>query len=215
MKKWIGIIVIMTAVLAAAGCSQNAGRTAPKQLELGQKYLLEYNYEEAAAAFQKALEIEPKQMDAYLGLAKAYRKMGEDEQELSILEDAREVIAAGYDEKDSLFEATAQILDRLADLYAQSGETDRAGEVAELADSIHVEIAFESQQSAETRGPQKPSEGTSSFSEEADGSGSREESDDSGSHEEAAAGGEAENGLRDLRGALEARSRHIRRICFL
>ena len=205
MKKWIGIIVIMAAVLAAAGCSQSAGRTAQEQLELGQKYLLEYNYEEAVIAFQKALKIEPKQMDAYLGLAKAYRKMDENELELSILEDAREVIAASYDEKDSLFEATAQILERLADLYVRGGETDRAGEVAELADSIHVEIAFESQQSAETRGPQDPSEETSSFSEEDDDSDSHEENDDNGSYEEDAAGGEAENGLRELRGTLEAR----------
>ena len=42
------------------------------QLELAQRYLLEEDYEQAIAAFEIIIEIDPKNVDAYLGLAEAY-----------------------------------------------------------------------------------------------------------------------------------------------
>ncbi len=47
-----------------------------KQLDLGQQYLLNLEYEEAVAAFEIAIEIEPKNVDAYMGMAEAYIGMG-------------------------------------------------------------------------------------------------------------------------------------------
>ena len=43
-----------------------------RQLELAQRYLLEEDYEQAIAAFEIVIEIDPKNVDAYLGLAEAY-----------------------------------------------------------------------------------------------------------------------------------------------
>ena len=46
-----------------------------KRLQLGQKYLTEAKYEEAVIVFQKILKIDPKQMEAYEGIAQAFEEM--------------------------------------------------------------------------------------------------------------------------------------------
>ncbi len=57
--------------------SENKARELQKQLDLGQQYLEEMNYEEAAAAFEAAIEIDPMNVDAYLGLVEVYIRTGE------------------------------------------------------------------------------------------------------------------------------------------
>ena len=47
-------------------------REVRKQLKLGQKYIEEMNYEEAIASFEKALEIDPMSVEAYIGIADAH-----------------------------------------------------------------------------------------------------------------------------------------------
>lgn len=59
---------------------------AKKQLELAQRYLLEEDYEQAIAAFEQVIEIEPKLTEAYLGLAEAYIESGDTEKALEVLQ---------------------------------------------------------------------------------------------------------------------------------
>lgn len=47
------------------------------QLDLGNKYLEEYEYEEAIACFAKAIEIDPMSVEAYLGLVEAYIELND------------------------------------------------------------------------------------------------------------------------------------------
>jgi Leucine-rich repeat (LRR) protein len=56
------------------------------QLSLGQKYLEELRYDVAILAFNRAIEIDPMNADAYLGLAQAYLGKGETENAISALE---------------------------------------------------------------------------------------------------------------------------------
>lgn len=58
---------------------------AMKQVDLGQKYLLSLDYEQAIAAFEIAIELEPKNVDAYLGMADAYVAMGDPARAIKIL----------------------------------------------------------------------------------------------------------------------------------
>ena len=51
----------------------SSGKRLERQLALGQKYLDAADYEQAIAAFQKAIDLNPESPDAYLGLAGAYR----------------------------------------------------------------------------------------------------------------------------------------------
>lgn len=70
---------------------------AKEQLELAQNYLLDLEYEQAVAAFDLVIELDPKNMDAYLGLAEAYLQLGKPEKALKTLQ-------RGYDEtEDEIF----------------------------------------------------------------------------------------------------------------
>ena len=78
-KKQIGIILGIISVVIAiiAGIIVINKKTAPsrelsKALDLGNKFLTELNYEEAVIAFNRAIEIDPMNVDAYVGIADAY-----------------------------------------------------------------------------------------------------------------------------------------------
>lgn len=60
-------------------------KKAAEQLDLGQQYLLDMEYEEAIAAFEIAIELEPKNTEAYRGMAEAYLAMGEPQKAIKIL----------------------------------------------------------------------------------------------------------------------------------
>ncbi|WP_312832224.1 tetratricopeptide repeat protein [Sedimentibacter saalensis] len=62
-----------------------------EQLSLGQKYLNELNYENAIIAFQKIIEVDPKNVPAYLGLADAYEKTDRNEEAIGALEKVIEI----------------------------------------------------------------------------------------------------------------------------
>ena len=64
------------------------------KLDLGEKYLEELKYEKAIATYKEVLKIDPKNLEAYLGIADAYVAMGEYEEALEILEE-------GYEETES------------------------------------------------------------------------------------------------------------------
>ena len=61
-----------------------------RQLDLGNKYLEEENYEQAIVEFDKAIAIDPMSADAYLGKAEAYIAIGD-------LDAAMETLQAGYE----------------------------------------------------------------------------------------------------------------------
>lgn len=81
-KKIWPIILIVIIIAVAAGViifNSTDGARFRKQLNLGQRYLSEMNYEEAVVAFNQAIEINPRNADAYLGLADAYLGLGDEE----------------------------------------------------------------------------------------------------------------------------------------
>ena len=61
-----------------------------EQLDLGNRYLEEMDYEQAIVAFNRAIEIDPMSVDAHLGLVEAYIRSGE-------FEMALEAAKKGYD----------------------------------------------------------------------------------------------------------------------
>lgn len=58
-------------------CGKSIEKQIAEQMELGQKYLEEMNYEEAVAAFQKVIQLDDKNVEAYLGLGQAFEKQAE------------------------------------------------------------------------------------------------------------------------------------------
>ena len=71
MKKRLhSLILTFALVLGLVACAK--APTWQEQYDLGVRYLSEGNYQEAIIAFTAAIEIDPKQADAYLGLFDAY-----------------------------------------------------------------------------------------------------------------------------------------------
>ncbi len=91
-KKNIIIIIIAAILLIGGGItaiavvnSHSASSGITDKLQLAERYLNEQNYEQAVIEFQKVLEIEPMNVDAYLGIADAYMGMGDTDKALEWL----------------------------------------------------------------------------------------------------------------------------------
>ena len=99
-KKKLIILVSVIVILAALVCvgifavSGNRAKRVADKLDLGEKYLEELEYEKALAAYKEVLKIDPKSVEAYLGMAEVYIAMGDYEEALEILEE-------GYEETES------------------------------------------------------------------------------------------------------------------
>lgn len=112
-KKWgaIGIIVVVLAALIVGISIYNipANRLS-RQLDLGNRYLEEQNYEQAVVEFNKAIEIDPMNVDAYLGKALAYESMGD-------LDKAIGTLQTGYEKSDD-----ERIKAKLVEVYLEQVE---------------------------------------------------------------------------------------------
>lgn len=92
------IIIILAGILVlglGAGITEIAVTNSPsykvsQSLTLAERYLSEQNYEQAIIEFENILEIEPMNVDAYLGLAKAYEKMGDIDKAIEVLREGLE-----------------------------------------------------------------------------------------------------------------------------
>ena len=78
---------------AAAEAEAELRRTLREQMRLGDRYLDELDFERAIAAYEEAIEIDPKNVDAYMGLAQAY--VG-----LQDYQSAIDILLEGEDETD-------------------------------------------------------------------------------------------------------------------
>ena len=95
-------------------------------ISTAQQYLTEQKYEQAIAKFQKIIEIDPKNADAYIGLAKAYIGQGDDDKAVEVLED-------GYNQTGD-----ARILEMLEEL--KTGDETSAETAKEAIETEIVEI---------------------------------------------------------------------------
>ena len=76
MKRVASIFLGAILVIGLCACTQKTP-TWEEQYDLGVRYLSERNYEEAIIAFVAAIEIDHKNVDAYLSLADAYAATGD------------------------------------------------------------------------------------------------------------------------------------------
>ena len=95
----MGSITLLVAALLVAGCGKSVEKQIAEQLELGNKYLTEASYEQAIVAFNKVIELDPKQADAYIGLTQVYVETADFEKAVQILENGKEYLEDSYDER--------------------------------------------------------------------------------------------------------------------
>ena len=86
MKKLIAILLCCVLLFGMAACQKPAPtQTAADLLDLGEKFLLELDYEQALVQFLKVIEIEPMNPRGYTGAAEAYIGLGDIENVKAIL----------------------------------------------------------------------------------------------------------------------------------
>ena len=93
------------ALLLASG---SKARDLSKQLGLGKRYLEEMDYDNALIAFNRAIEIDPKCEDAYIGAADAYIGKGGPENAEKILKKGLENVPGSELMKKKLEELTGE-----------------------------------------------------------------------------------------------------------
>ena len=122
MKRVFSLLLVLALTLSLAACGDSSAKW-QEQYDLGQKYLTEGNYEEAILAFTAAIEIDPKNPEAYLGLAYVY--IAQDD-----FDSAEEILTRGYELTQS-------------ELLKQKLEELRSGNVADQQGRIKRASAYD------------------------------------------------------------------------
>lgn len=109
-RLWELFALLLMVLIFLSACGQSVPGTTEDvswqdQYDLGIRYLSEGNYEEAIIAFTAAIEIDPKRMDAYIGMADAYYGLGDIDGAIRILTGALEIV----DNPDTLQEKLEEI----------------------------------------------------------------------------------------------------------
>ena len=149
---YIAIAIAVIVMGAVAVLSQKSGGESllGEKLELGQQYLVELSYDKAVLEFTDAINIEPKSADAYIGLAEAYKGLGDTEK-------AKETLEKGYElTGDERIKALLEELDK-AEVAAAETTTAETTAVAEtttaettVAETTTTEITTEETTVSET-----------------------------------------------------------------
>jgi tetratricopeptide (TPR) repeat protein len=85
-------VVFLSLLLLLAACGQKA-LTYEEQIDLGQRFLGDGDYEQAIVAFTAAIQIEPKLSPAYVGLADAHKGLGQPEEAVAAIRQGVEAIS--------------------------------------------------------------------------------------------------------------------------
>lgn len=128
-KKNILILVLILVVLAGAGIGgfflirgQMTEKVYKEKMSEGRKYLSQMRYEEAAAAFEFALEKNPDDETVYISLYRVHVAMGD-------MDEAARILQLGYSrlESERLYELLSSCMEKAGNLQTE----DETGEIVE------------------------------------------------------------------------------------
>lgn len=130
-KKLLSVLpatgVILIAVIAGIAIYNTPANRLSRQMDLGNRYLEEGNYEHAVIAFDEAISIDPMSAEAYIGKAGAYLGMDDYEQ-------AAEVYVAAFaamPDSEKMKDAAEKFFLDYAKKYIDSGNIERAVSILE------------------------------------------------------------------------------------
>jgi len=115
MKKLVSALLIPLLLLALAACGKPAAAIPNPPLVLGEKYLLDLDYEQALLQFDQAIRIEPKNPRGYLGKADALLHLDRQPEAASALADGAK--ATRGDAREALKSARAGVEKNPVDGY--------------------------------------------------------------------------------------------------
>ena len=131
MKKFI-LPLVLTFSVVLTGCANITSMRVNAQMKSAQKYLLEEDYEKAIVKLEKAISIDPKNVDAYILLAKAYQEADMQEEAEEIIDKIRDIngvrLSSIQEEKVSVLDSKRIYSEILNNFY----KTGIIGDVDEL-----------------------------------------------------------------------------------
>lgn len=136
-KHIIVLALILVFAIGIGGAAYSLGNNERKlemQLNLGQKYLQELDYEQAQLAFEQAIAIDPKCAEAYEGAANAYVGMNRYDDAFDILQQGIEATSGD----EILISDCIQIGIKLADIYAQDNDFENGLKVYDVILSYNI-----------------------------------------------------------------------------
>ncbi len=130
-KKIIAVVGIVLVIAAAiiAGTLIIQATPANKlkgQLKLAEKYLAEFNYEQALVAYEEAVKIDSKCERAYLAMADIYIEQGRVEKAVAILEEGQKIIPT-----DTIAGKLKEVKNHTASADTSKGEGQQATKAAD------------------------------------------------------------------------------------
>jgi tetratricopeptide (TPR) repeat protein len=148
MKRVLLVIICLILVFPLASCSEaEQPLTVAELLELGEKYLLEHDYQQALIYFLGVIEVEPRTPRGYTGAAEAYIGLDRINDAIAILRqgltvlpgnpEITEMLAEIYRGMERLDEEKALIQEGLRTSPDHPDLTSRLSEVEEL---LHTHI---------------------------------------------------------------------------
>lgn len=136
-------IIILGAVilLFITACGKSVDDQVMEQLELGQKYLLELDYEAAMIAFQKVIELDPKVEEAYVYLSQIFEENENYDEAIEILNRGLISLPDSSNLSNRLEELSSEVLISSNEWSQESGETYSIEEMLNLiADQTDGEL---------------------------------------------------------------------------
>ena len=145
MKKFI-LPLVLTFSVVLTGCANITSMRVNVQMKMAQKYMLKEDYEKAIVKLEKAISIDPKNVDAYILLAKAYQEADMQEESEEIIDKIRDIkgvrLSSIQEEKVSALDSK-RIYSEILNNYYKTGIIgdvdelywlDNANEVSSLDD---------------------------------------------------------------------------------
>lgn len=98
----VGIVltVVTLLIISIVAYSKSPSVRLQRQLDLGNRYLSEMDYENAIIAYETAIEIDADNLQAYEGLANTYIEMSDSENAIAIYEKAETIFAENFPAED-------------------------------------------------------------------------------------------------------------------
>jgi tetratricopeptide (TPR) repeat protein len=128
------VIIVVAAIVVNGSGSKNNLRD---QLDLAEQYLSDLDYEQAIAAYEQALEIDPKCEEAYLALADIYVTLED-------YDKAFEILNEGYEQTGA--ESITKKIEEIQDLLAEQENTLEEVSEEKIKEEPETEIEEESEQ---------------------------------------------------------------------
>lgn len=145
----VAIILVLTVGIVIYNTPE---KRLARQLDLGNRYLEEQNYEQAIVTFDLAISIDPKSAEAYLGKAEANVGMGNYEQAAEVYKTALQMIP----DADSVIRVVEQFYLDYAQIYIDSGDLERAiGILEEGVELLNSERIREKLEEARSEPPKE------------------------------------------------------------